>query len=172
MVRMDDNRTPDPEREKPKSELDFEFDVFDNLETTGVDEVRASMAQMIDDHGWCMIGTKEGDDSVPMGFNLWTKGLRQNYDHPEFQIVFPLDCQIAEDIMAIFADRVISGERFEDGEVVEGILGAGFPCKLVSAIASGRQVLRIILPDGQQRLEQDQLTDDFARQYEMLSPEQ
>jgi Domain of unknown function (DUF4262) len=88
-------------------------------------------------HGW--IVHLVGDDSdSPTGFNLHTHGLRQNYDHPDFQIVIPLPEKIGHALMITLANRVKAGERFEAGQTVTELLGNGMLVKLIDATECGR----------------------------------
>lgn len=77
----------------------------------------------------------------PTGFNCHTHGLAV-----DFQIVFPVSHYVADSVLTTMADRSKGGEKFIDGQEIHGVI-RNYPIKLALATESGREVLRIILPD-------------------------
>lgn len=96
-------------------------------------------------------------------FDCHTHGMN-DYDHLDFQIVFPLPSYIAHSLLSILAKRVIGGEKFKNNQIVDGVV-SGFNVKLINAKEGERDVLRIIVPDKDANLEEEDLTGNFKFQY-------
>ena len=84
-----------------------------------------------------------------------THGLEEHYNHPDLQILLPLDQGSAFHILHAFFNRIESGEVFKDGELVSSISEdiEGLPTvqlKLCTKSKNTNQkVLRIMFPDKQ-----------------------
>jgi hypothetical protein len=101
----------------------------------------------------------------PLGFNAHTHGLLKTWRHRELQIVFPVSPKVA---MALFwncVDKIKLGKKFKNGSVVSDIAGNGYKVKFIKAKESGRDVLRMILPDKAGNLDVDNITGNFRHQY-------
>lgn len=105
----------------------------------------------------------EQDDSSPTNFNVHTHGM-EAYDHLDFQIVIPLHAETAHTIISDIANRVKNGERFFAGQNVSKLI-RGFDVKLIEAHECQRKVLRIVLPDKFGKLEENEISGNFALQY-------
>ena len=122
-------------------------------------------------HGWIAELVADDSDS-PTGFNLHTHGLRENYSHPDFQIVVPLPDKVGHALLVTLAERVKAGERFEAGQKVADVIEGGgrlegqeLLVKMVEATECGRPVLRVILPDPRGKLELGEINEQYAKQY-------
>lgn len=79
--------------------------------------------------------------------NIHTHGMRELYNHPEFQIELAIEYKYALYILNELGRMVQSGRRFKAGDAVSGIGICDLP--LFEATDNGRPVLRVIIPDKQ-----------------------
>lgn len=77
--------------------------------------------------------------------NAHTQGM-ERYGHKDFQLVLQLPQQDICYIMNTLGLRVQTGERFKAGDLVEGIF-LDCPIRLDEYEETGRQVLRVVIPD-------------------------
>lgn len=78
--------------------------------------------------------------------NAHTHGMSQ-YGHPDFQVVLRISDSEIRRILNILCLAVQKGITFEDGEYIGGIYD-DCPVRLQSFSEGNRQVLRVIIPDG------------------------
>ena len=98
-----------------------------------------------------------GDDKLhfkPYLANIHTHGMRELYNHPEFQIVLTIEYKIALYILNELGRMVQSGRRFKSGDSVSGIGICDY--LLYEETDNGRPVLRVIIPDQQFLLPDDE----------------
>ena len=86
--------------------------------------------------------------------NFHTHGFRKSWDHPDFQIIIPIPPKVGHSLFWDLVDRVKAGEKFKDGDEVDELV-RNFPVRLVTARETGRDVLRIIIPDKDGRFPGD-----------------
>ena len=86
--------------------------------------------------------------------NFHTHGMRELYNHPEFQLVLNIDFNIAGYILNKLGLMVKEGRRFKAGEAVSGI--GICDLTLFEATDNSKPVLRVILPDPSYRLPDDE----------------
>ena len=134
-----------------------------------VEAVHRWEAENLEKYGFFMQGIVD-DPSTPFKFNLHTHGLQECFNHPDLQIVFPLPPDVAAGILHNIVDRIREGEVFKDGTVAQDIVAYELPVKFAAATESGRQVLRVILPDAEGQLDLGVIADPFDKQYEGLEP--
>ena len=96
--------------------------------------------------------------------DVHTHGLVETHNHIDLQIVLPIDPKISHSVISSAVSKIEKGETFEDGQIAEGII-KNFPVKFIEAEESGRKVLRIILPDPEGKIEQDEINEKYAIQY-------
>lgn len=92
----------------------------------------------------CECGNVESE-FIPYACNAHTHGM-ERYDHPDFQLVLNYPPQEIARILNTMGLRVQSGERFQAGDLVEGIY-LDCPVRLDEAEECGRTVLRVVIPD-------------------------
>lgn len=85
--------------------------------------------------------------------NAHTHGL-EKYHHPNFQMVLHLSDADIGYILNTLGLRVQAGEQFKAGDLVDGIF-EDCPVRLDSFEESGREVLRVIIPDAENRFPED-----------------
>ena len=96
----------------------------------------------------------ERESYKPHLCNIHTHGMREVYNHPEFQIVLDIDYNIAMYILNMLGLMVQEGRRFKAGEAVSGI--GICDLYLYEATENDKPVLRVILPDPSYRLPDDE----------------
>lgn len=85
--------------------------------------------------------------------NAHTHGMRK-YGHLDFQLVLHVSDQDFGYILNSLGLRVQAGEHFNSGDLIEGIF-EDCPVRLDEVEESGRRVLRVIIPDSQNRFPED-----------------
>lgn len=100
--------------------------------------------------------------------NYHTHGMRELYNHPEFQIVLNIDFNAAGYLLNSLGLLVKEGRRFKAGETVSGI--GLCDLTLFEAVDNGKPVLRVILPDPSYRLPNDE-NCDYPYNLQYLSTE-
>ena len=85
--------------------------------------------------------------------NAHTHGMAK-YSHQDFQLVLYLHPNQMGYVLNNLGLRVQAGERFKAGDLVEGIFDR-CPLRLDEAEESGRKVLRVIIPDDENRFPED-----------------
>ena len=81
--------------------------------------------------------------------NAHTHGMAK-YGHQDFQLVLYLHPNQMGYVLNNLGLRVQAGEQFKAGDMVEGIFDR-CPLRLDEAEESGRKVLRVIIPDDENR---------------------
>lgn len=90
---------------------------------------------------------------VQYACNCHTHGMAQ-YGHPDFQMVLNCSDQEIGRILNTLGLRVQAGERFHNGDLVEGIF-LDCSVRLQEFDEGGRTVLRVVIPDGKNRFPED-----------------
>lgn len=91
----------------------------------------------------------------PEGFvNAHTHGFQKTWGHTDFQIVLNVGQKTISSIFWEFADRVKAGEVFHGGMLVDKIIKK-YAVKLDQNTETGRDVLRVLLPDADGRFPGD-----------------
>lgn len=140
-----------------------------NLVRLGLSEEEA-LARILDEqrvlvteHGWCCHAVPRSDGAPQQ--NVHTHGLPESFEHLDFQIVAFISPEQAWAILNELVEQVRSGRRFESGIDVEDILER-WPVRLISAVESGRTVLRVILPDCHGNLDEENMDEWGRDQYQ------
>ena len=95
------------------------------------------------------------EDSFPEFMcNTHTHGL-EKYDHLDFQIVLALPPEIVGHLLNGLGLRVQAGEKFKDGDVISDLLANNYDVHLVEVEETERRVLRLLMPDPQNRFPGD-----------------
>lgn len=87
--------------------------------------------------------------NIPNIVNIHTHGL-ENYNHLNFQLVLAVGTDEAKYILNTMGRRVQKGEVFHEGDMVSGIF-EDCDITLKKYHETGRDVLRIIIPDRNNR---------------------
>lgn len=97
--------------------------------------------------------------------NVHTHGMAK-YGHQDFQLVIHLAPEMMGYVLNSLGLRVQVGERFKTGDLVEGIF-EDCAVRLDSFEESGREVLRVIIPDSQNRFPEDP-NCDYPYSYQLV----
>ena len=128
-------------------------------------------AEQIEKYGWYYhVVSDDPNPRLPTGFNAHTHGLPDKYDHRDFELVFPLleQQRVVNSIFWCLVKRIADGEKFEPGDVSQIIKNYNIRLVLTPGLTPRQncKVLRIILPDSQGKLDEDELCGIFAAQYQ------
>ena len=108
--------------------------------------------------GVCGECGKRSDDYIQYTCNAHTHGMEQ-YGHMDFQIVIRLPVQEIARILNTLAEMVRSGKRFSDNDLVPGLYD-DCSIRLQTFKETGRNALRAMIPDNENRFPEDALCDD------------
>lgn len=107
----------------------------------------------------CAVCDKPEDCMLPKTCNAHTHGMEQ-YGHLDFQLVLRFDFREICRILNTLGLRVQAGERFKAGDLVEGIY-ADCPVRLDEFQEIGRKVLRVVIPDKNNKFPEDPSCTDW-----------
>ncbi len=134
------------------------------------EQIAAQEAKWLQEPGWY---AHYVEPDKPKGVaNFHTHGFVENAKHPDFQIVLHVPVRLGHMLFNILWHMIKGGMTFKDGDVSDKFLH-GYDVKFVNAKDGQRDVLRIIMPDEQGRLERDDFEgEDFKLQYADAAPVQ
>ncbi len=98
---------------------------------------------------------------LPAVCNAHTHGM-EAYNHLDFQIVLDFKEKELHRILNAFALKVQAGQRFAAGDYVAGIYSGG-NIRLDEAEEDGRKVLRIVIPDKNNKFPEDVACTGYYR---------
>ena len=90
--------------------------------------------------------------------NTHTQGMKA-YGHLDFQVVLNLPPEHIGYLLNTLGHRVQHGEHFVPGQLVSGLY-EDCPIRLEKFRETGRDVLRVIIPDKNNRFPEDNLCDE------------
>ena len=102
---------------------------------------------------------------TPDRMNIHTHGLRELFDHPDLQIVFPLPQETAHGILTTLCDRIKAGEKFKAGDMLSKVIRPPFLIRLIDAQEGDRDVLRLVFPDKDNNIDEDTIQYEFKFQF-------
>jgi hypothetical protein len=125
--------------------------------------------QMMEEHGWIVHYVFETDKREFNGLcNIHTHGLEQNFDHPDFQVVLPLDPKVIHPVLSGMVADVKQGKQFL-ANVRDNRVLSGMDVMFKEFEENGRTVLRLIVPDPNGLLpDQEGCQEPYSRQFEEL----
>lgn len=97
--------------------------------------------------------------------NVHTHGM-EKYGHLDFQLVIHMPPQEMGYVLNTLGLRVKAGERYQSGDLVEGIF-EDCSIRLDEVEECGRKVLRVIMPDSQNRFPEDPECD-YPYNYQLI----
>lgn len=112
------------------------------------------------DYGW-FAHYVANDPNTPFGVNYHTHGLVESFGHQDIQFCFPAPYKQIHSIMFHVVEEIKGGCKFEPGKKYQNILNGNFDVEFIEAMECGRKVLRMCLPDKNNKFE-----GDFAKQFE------
>ncbi|WP_066297456.1 DUF4262 domain-containing protein [Bacillus sp. FJAT-29937] len=100
--------------------------------------------------------------------NYHTHGLKENYDHLDFQVVLPLNPKTIDPILGMMVNQIKEGRVFESDKKAGQVL-RGFDVLFKEFHDGNRKVLRLILPDPNGKFPGDEgCQEPYSRQLEEL----
>ena len=123
--------------------------------------------KMIEKYGWYCHIIIDNDEQSPTGFNAHTHNLQEKYNHPDIQIVVPINHKSIIAILHSIVDNYIKkGNTLKEGEEYDKIIQY-YKVTFFNTKECGRNVLRLILPDVNGYIQQNEPMDkNFSLQYE------
>lgn len=112
------------------------------------------------DHGWFAHYVSD-DPETPFGINYHTHGFQESFGHMDIQFCFPAPYQQIHQLFAQVVDNIKGGRKYEPGQKYDDILRGDYDVEFIEAMECGRKVLRMCLPDKNNKFE-----GDFAKQFE------
>ncbi len=112
-------------------------------------------------YGWYVHFVFE-DKDFPYGINFHTHGIEDSFAHPDLQICFPIQKEMAHQIFNAIVAEIKKGIVFKAGKQYADIIGEGLNIAFIQAIECGRPLLRIIFRDENGDCEQDILSKQFT----------
>lgn len=129
--------------------------------------MKAWERRMMKEHGWFMHYVLDNPELVPpAGLNAHTHGLMITHEHPDLQIVYPVEDKVAHGIMRAIINLIKDDKvTIRPGVRYDKIL---FEYQVEFALAreSGRRVLRAILPDKDNETSRESISPPFDVQWE------
>jgi hypothetical protein len=110
------------------------------------------------------------NDDIPTQINIHTHGLPDSFDHPDLQIVLPLNPQTASSILHSIVNWIKQGNGVKTNTPYSFIL-KGMDAMFVWAVECDRDVLRLILPDTKGKLLPEEMQDPYTLQWLDTYPE-
>jgi len=129
----------------------------------GEEAFREREREIIEKHGWLIHFVTEPDG---LGLvNVHTHNIDNFLGHPDFQIVYPLEPNVAGGILHGLVDKIKEGSKFKEGDEANGIL-KGMPVGFMAVKEGNRFVLRVILPDTDGVVARGKIAKPFDLQFQ------
>lgn len=124
---------------------------------------------LLKEYGWYVHYFFETPEGELNGLaNIHTHGLKENFNHPDLQIVLPLAPETAHPVLTSIVNQIKGGEKFVAKERYSNVL-QGMDVCFASYTENNRSVLRLMIPDPKGYLPDNQLCEDiYKRQLELL----
>lgn len=120
--------------------------------------------EQINKHGYCIHYVPRGEEQV----DFHTHGVSNTYQHPDFQIVLPLQKEVAATIFQDLIAAIKDGATFDREGVYDSILD-NCPVYLAKTMEGGRNIMRLIFPDARGNFRRgEEKQDMFANQWNAL----
>lgn len=102
------------------------------------------------------------DPNIATGYNYHTHGMNVTLGHLDLQIVLPLSERKCHSIAATIHGQIEAGMRFDDGDEtrIPHQDGSCYPVRFIKVREGDREVLRVILPNAEGKLEPKDVADD------------
>ena len=125
-----------------------------------------SEKKLMEQYGW-FAHIMVADPSIATGFNYHTHGMSQSFGHLDLQIVLPLPGKKCHGIALTICEQIKAGRDFNDGDETEipHQDGSSYLVRFIKVREGDRQVLRIILPNSEGKLEPKHVAQDDPPEY-------
>ena len=131
----------------------------------GLDKAQQIEAEAITKYGW--YAHYVTGDETDIRANYHTHGLPETHNHPDLQIVFPINPRIAHSLIWNAVRLIEAGTTLKNGDIIKKIAGGGFKVAFIDATECDRPVLRMILPDKNGKLAKEEIEGTFQIQYDL-----
>ena len=121
--------------------------------------------EMMAKYGWYVHMVQ--DPNYPLGINYHTHGLDHTYKVMDIQIVYPLPSDIAMNLFHECVGYIDHHGFIEENVGIDKII-RNYKCKFLKVQESGRDVLRMIIPDKDGNLGLD-ASGNFKDQHKDIS---
>jgi len=109
------------------------------------------------------------DSTMPYGFNYHTHGLVESFGHLDIQVVLNIDPRTVHMCVTNLIEQIKDGKKFKHGDRVDKVIQSTtdieYQVLLVNAVESGRNVLRMIIPDAAGNLEPQDMDPEYGHQH-------
>lgn len=126
----------------------------------------ANAKKQMEKHGWFAHYVFD-DPATPYGVNAHTHGLPMTFKHPDIQIVMPLPPELVHCVFSSAIELIKGGVRFEHLSPSHAGILKSYLVRFIKAQESGRDVLRMILPDKHGCIYPPHMDEDWVRQFEL-----
>lgn len=128
----------------------------------GTEALEAFELKSIEDYGWyCHYVPSEDYDNSPTGVNIHTHHIQESFNHPDLQIVIPLSQHTVLAVLHEVVNNFIKkGVKFKVGKKYKKIIGNEYSVVFTNAKECGRDVLRMIIPDKNGYLKENEPMDE------------
>lgn len=131
----------------------------------GFEEYKKKEDELFEKYGFIIHGVIEDKDH-PFGVNFHTHGLPESFDHPDFQICFPLDMKMACEIIHNLVYYIREEDaHYTTGQIVSDIIEP-FNITFISVIENEDLLLRIIFPDEKGCLIKEEINPEYLSQWD------
>jgi hypothetical protein len=118
---------------------------------------------------WCHLVSDAPDGAQPTGnyVNFHTHGVQDNFGHMDFQIVVNLGYKHLMTLAHYLVKSVKEGKKYEKDKVYTDVLDDGYPVTFIEVTETGRNVLRMIVPDKNKNLKEQFMDELYRKQYDL-----
>lgn len=138
-----------------------------------IEELKAKNDELMEKYGWVVHYVAHPGEEWDGFMNAHTHGVKEKFNHLDLQIVFPLPYEIGMGIFHNIVNQIEEGKTFESctegGGNYSEILDGYDVCFLkVKEEETGRELLRVILPDVDGNLECLEMKSPYNEQYKIM----
>lgn len=127
-------------------------------------KMRETHQKMMKEYGWYAHYVADDTDS-PTKFNAHTHGFEESWNHPDIQIVVPMEGPRAHSLFWMMVDLIKEGKKYEPGKKYDDVL-EGYPVMFAWASEGNRRLLRMILPDKEGGVARDEIKAPYSKQWQ------
>ena len=131
------------------------------MERVNMKKIREKRKKVIEEHGFSIeyAGNVYGVEGMDQTFpSIHTYGLVENFNHLNLELVLPVEPKMAGYVIHQIVDEIKSGATFEAGGFfqLEMLNNIPFTFIEVRSVLTKDKMLRILLPDKESRLPDDE----------------
>lgn len=130
--------------------------------THGMEAMLAHEINLLKAVGW-FIHYVQGDSDCPNLMNAHTHGLKENFNHPDFQICVPLSQNHVQGLFGMLFNKIKEGKTFESGKDYADLLENNYVVRFINAREGGREVLRMLIPDVDGTYDKSPYKEQFSK---------